>query len=132
MYLKVIKLAGFKSFVDPTLIPIHGSLNLIVGPNGCGKSNVVDAVRWVIGEISAKQLRGRLMSDIIFNGTRSRKPLKKASIELYLDNSSGRVGGKYGKYTEITIRREMGRDGQSYYFINKIRVHRQDVVDIFF
>ncbi|WP_157939795.1 AAA family ATPase, partial [Coxiella endosymbiont of Rhipicephalus microplus] len=81
MYLKTIKLAGFKSFVDPTLIPILGPINAILGPNGCGKSNVVDAIRWVIGESSAKQLRGQSMSDVIFNGTRSRKPVGKASVE---------------------------------------------------
>ncbi len=131
MYLKTIKLAGFKSFVDPTLIPIRGSMNAIVGPNGCGKSNVVDAVRWVIGETSAKQLRGQSMSDVIFNGTTSRKPVGKASIELHFDNSEGRIGGEYAKYGEIAIRREVERDGQSNYFINGAHVRRRDVVDVF-
>lgn len=131
MHLKTIKLVGFKSFVDPTLIPIRGSLNAIVGPNGCGKSNVVDAVRWVIGEMSAKQLRGHSMNDVIFNGTTSRKPVGKASIELHFDNSDGYFGGKYAKYAEIVIRREVERDGQSYYFVNGMHVRRRDVVDIF-
>ncbi|MBW5802569.1 chromosome segregation protein SMC [Coxiella endosymbiont of Ornithodoros amblus] len=131
MYLKTIKLAGFKSFVDSTLIPIHGSMNAIVGPNGCGKSNVVDAVRWVIGETSAKQLRGQSMSDVIFNGTTSRKPVGKASVELHFNNSEGRIGGEYAKYGEIAIRREVERDGQSNYFINGAHVRRRDVVDVF-
>lgn len=131
MHLKTIKLAGFKSFVDPTLIPIRGSLNAIVGPNGCGKSNIVDAIRWVIGEMSAKQLRGHSMNDVIFNGTASRKPVEKASIELHFDNNDGRLCGGYAKYAEITIRREVERNGQSYYFINGMHVRRRDVVDIF-
>ena len=131
MHLKTIKLSGFKSFVDPTLIPICGSLNAIVGPNGCGKSNVVDAIRWVIGEVSAKQLRGQSMSDVIFNGTTLRKPVGRASIELYFDNSDNHVGSGYTKYAEIAIRREVERDGQSYYFINGTHVRRRDVMDIF-
>ena len=131
MYLKTIKLAGFKSFVDPTLIPIRGAMSAIVGPNGCGKSNVVDAIRWVIGETSAKQLRGQSMSDVIFNGTTSRKPVGRASIELHFDNSDGRVGGAYAQYAEIAIRREVERDGQSNYFVNGTHVRRRDVVDIF-
>lgn len=131
MHLKTIKLVGFKSFVDPTLILIRGSLNAIVGPNGCGKSNVVDAVRWVIGEMSPKQLRGQSMNDVIFNGTTSRKSVGRASIELHFDNSDGRIGGEYAKYAEIAIRREVERDGQSYYFINGTHVRRRDVVDIF-
>ncbi|PMB54610.1 Chromosome partition protein smc [Coxiella-like endosymbiont] len=133
MYLKTIKLAGFKSFVDPTLIPILGPINAILGPNGCGKSNVVDAIRWVIGESSAKQLRGQSMSDVIFNGTRSRKPVGKASVELHFDNSDGRVvgGAAYAQYPEIAIRREVERDGRSNYFINGRHVRRREVVDIF-
>ncbi|WP_304985338.1 chromosome segregation protein SMC [Coxiella-like endosymbiont] len=131
MYLKTIKLAGFKSFVDPTLIPIRGAMSAIVGPNGCGKSNVVDAIRCVIGETSAKQLRGQSMSDVIFNGTTSRKPVGKASIELHFENSDGRVGGAYAQYAEIAIRREVERGGQSDYFVNGMHVRRRDVVDIF-
>lgn len=131
MYLKNIKLAGFKSFVDPTTIPISGSLSAIVGPNGCGKSNIVDAIRWVIGETSAKQLRGQTMSDVIFNGTSARKPVGRASIELHFDNSAGKIAGEYAKYAEIAIRREVGRDGQSGYFVNGTQVRRRDVVDVF-
>lgn len=131
MYLKAIKLSGFKSFADPTLIPIRGPVSAIVGPNGCGKSNVVDAVRWVFGETSAKQLRGQLMSDVIFNGTTSRKPVGKASIELHFDNFDGRIGGEFAQYAEIAVRREVERDGQSNYFVNGIHVRRRDVVDMF-
>jgi chromosome segregation protein len=131
MYLKSIKLAGFKSFVDPTNITIRGNMSAIVGPNGCGKSNVVDAVRWVIGEMSAKQLRGESMTDVIFNGTSQRKPVGKASIELQFDNSDGRMGGEYAKYAEIAVRRELERDGQSSYFLNGVHVRRRDVIDLF-
>ncbi len=131
MLLKHIKLAGFKSFVDPTLIPVRSNLNAIVGPNGCGKSNVVDAIRWVIGEISAKQLRGQSMSDVIFNGTTNRKSVGKAVVELNFDNSKGRIGGEYSKYNELVIRREVDRDGQSSYFINSLSVRRRDVIDVF-
>lgn len=131
MYLKTIKLAGFKSFVDPTVIPIKSNMNAIVGPNGCGKSNVVDAIRWVIGETSAKQLRGQSMSDVIFNGTTSRKPVGKALTELVFDNSDGRIVGEYAKYNEIAIRREVERDGQSSYYLNGTACRRRDIVDIF-
>lgn len=131
MYLKSIKLAGFKSFVDPTHIAIRGNMSAIVGPNGCGKSNVVDAVRWVIGEMSAKQLRGESMSDVIFNGTSQRKPVGKASIELHFDNTDGRMGGEYAQYAEIAVRRELEREGQSTYFINSTPVRRRDVIDLF-
>ncbi|OGO91440.1 MAG: chromosome segregation protein SMC [Coxiella sp. RIFCSPHIGHO2_12_FULL_44_14] len=131
MYLKSIQLAGFKSFADHTAIPIRGRMNAIVGPNGCGKSNVVDAIRWVIGETSAKQLRGQTMSDVIFNGTHARHPMSKASIELLFENSEGRITGEYAQYAEIAIRREVERDGTSTYFINGLPVRRRDVVDIF-
>ena len=131
MRLKAIRLAGFKSFVDPTTIPINGNLIGIVGPNGCGKSNIIDAVRWVMGEMSAKHLRGDSMADVIFNGSNSRKPVSKASVELVFDNSAGRIGGEYAKYAEISIRREAGRDGQSDYFLNKTRCRRKDITDIF-
>lgn len=131
MYLKKIQLAGFKSFVDPTTIPIRSRMNAIVGPNGCGKSNMVDAVRWVIGEISAKQLRGESMSDVIFNGTSARKPVGKAFVELLFDNGDGRVGGEYAKFSEISVRREVTREGQSLYFINGVHVRRRDILDLF-
>lgn len=131
MYLKHIKLAGFKSFVDPTVIPIKGKMSAIVGPNGCGKSNVVDAIRWVIGESSSKKLRGQSMSDVIFNGTTSRKPVGKASVELLFENTAGRIVGEYAKYTEIAIRREVERDGQSSYYLNGTQCRRRDIIDIF-
>ncbi|HLD16843.1 MAG TPA: chromosome segregation protein SMC [Coxiellaceae bacterium] len=131
MYLKSIKLVGFKSFVDPTLIPIRTGLNAIVGPNGCGKSNVVDAIRWVVGETSAKQLRGQSMTDVIFNGTTSRKPVGKASVELIFDNREGRIGGEFAKYAELCIKREVTRDGQSSYYINGGNCRRKDIVHIF-
>lgn len=131
MQLKRIKLAGFKSFVDPTEIPIRGQISAIVGPNGCGKSNVVDAIRWVIGEMSAKHLRGDSMSDVIFNGTALRKPIGKASVELLFDNTDGKIGGEYAKYAELSVRRELLRDEQSNYFINAGNARRRDVVDLF-
>jgi chromosome segregation protein len=131
MRLKTIRLAGFKSFVDPTHIPINGTLIGIVGPNGCGKSNIIDAVRWVMGEMSAKHLRGDSMADVVFNGSTARKPVGRAFVELVFDNSDGRAGGEYAAYGEISIRREAGRDGQSDYFLNKTRCRRKDITDIF-
>jgi chromosome segregation protein len=131
MRLKAIKLSGFKSFVDPTHIPINGDLIGIVGPNGCGKSNVMDAVRWVMGESSPSRLRGDSMADVVFNGSNSRKPVGQASVELIFDNTDGRAGGEYAKYAEISIRREAGRDGQSDYFLNRTRCRRKDITDLF-
>ncbi|MDH3407027.1 MAG: AAA family ATPase, partial [Gammaproteobacteria bacterium] len=131
MQLKSIKLSGFKSFVEPITIPITGTLIGIVGPNGCGKSNIIDAVRWVMGEMSAKTLRGDSMADVIFNGSNVRKPVAIASVELIFDNTEGRAGGEYAKYAEISIRREAGRDGQSDYFLNKTKCRRKDITDIF-
>lgn len=131
MRLKTIKLAGFKSFVDPTTIPIQANLSAIVGPNGCGKSNVVDAVKWVIGETSAKQLRGQSMSDVIFNGTTTRKPVAKASVELLFSNEEGRLLGEYAHFSEISVRREVERDGQSNYYLNNTHCRRRDIIDIF-
>jgi chromosome segregation protein len=131
MRLKAIKLSGFKSFVDPTVIPINADLIGIVGPNGCGKSNIIDAIRWVMGESSAKHLRGDSMADVVFNGSISRKPVAQASVELVFDNSDGRAGGEYAKYAEIAIRREAGRDAQSDYFLNKTRCRRKDITDLF-
>jgi len=131
MQLTKIKLAGFKSFVDPTTIYIPSNLVGVVGPNGCGKSNIIDAVRWVMGESSAKNLRGESMADVIFNGSSSRKPVGHASIELVFDNSDGTIGGEYAGYNEISIRRQVSRDGTSHYFLNSTRCRRRDITDIF-
>ncbi len=131
MRLKQIKLAGFKSFVDPTTVPFPENLTAIVGPNGCGKSNLIDAVRWVMGESSAKHLRGDSMTDVIFNGSTSRKPVGQASIELVFDNSDGTLTGEYAGYAEIALRRMVTRDGQSTYFLNGTKCRRKDITDIF-
>lgn len=131
MRLKKIKLAGFKSFVDPTTLHLPGNLIGIVGPNGCGKSNTIDAVRWVMGESSAKHLRGDSMADVIFNGSTGRKPVGQASIELVFDNSDGSLGGQYAAYGEISVKRQVSRDGQSSYFLNGARCRRRDITDIF-
>jgi chromosome segregation protein len=113
MRLKQIKLAGFKSFVDPTTVTFPGNRCAVVGPNGCGKSNIIDAVRWVLGESSAKQLRGENITDVIFNGSNTRKPTAQASIELIFDNSDGRIGGEYAAYAEISVRRQVTRDARA-------------------
>ena len=131
MKLEKIKLSGFKSFVDPTVIPINGNLTAIVGPNGCGKSNIIDAVRWVMGESSAKHLRGGSMADVIFNGSSTRKPVSTASVELVFDNSEGKLGGEYAQYDTIAIKRQVSRDGQSLYMLNGSRCRRKDITDIF-
>ncbi len=131
MYLKTIKLVGFKSFVDATVFPVCGHLNAIVGPNGCGKSNVVDAIRWVIGESSAKQLRGQSMADVIFNGTSARKPVGKAAVELVFDNHDGKLVGEFAQFSEIAIRREVTRDAISSYYLNGTPCRRKDIIDIF-
>ncbi len=131
MRLKQIKLAGFKSFVDPTTVSFPSNLCAIVGPNGCGKSNIIDAVRWVMGESSAKNLRGESMSDVIFNGSTSRKPVGQASIELVFDNSDGTLKGEYVGFNEISIRRKVTRDGQNNYYLNGSKCRRRDIVDIF-
>jgi chromosome segregation protein len=130
MRLTKIKLAGFKSFVDPTTIHFPGNLMGIVGPNGCGKSNIIDAIRWVLGESSAKTLRGDSMVDVIFNGSGTRKPVGQASIELTFDNSDGKVGGAYAEYSEIAVRRVVTRDGTSQYFLNNGRCRRKDITHI--
>jgi chromosome segregation protein len=129
--LEKIKLSGFKSFVDPTVIPINGNLTAIVGPNGCGKSNIIDAVRWVMGESSAKHLRGGNMSDVIFNGSSGRKPVSTASVELVFDNSEGKMGGEYAQYNSIAIKRQVSRDGQSLFLLNGSRCRRKDITDLF-
>jgi chromosome segregation protein len=131
MRLTKIKLAGFKSFVDPTTIYIPSKLVGVVGPNGCGKSNIIDAVRWVMGESSAKHLRGDSMADVIFNGSSARKPVGHASIELAFDNSEGKLVGEYAGYNEIAIRRQVSRDGTSTYFLNGTRCRRRDITGIF-
>jgi len=131
MRLSKIKLAGFKSFVDPTSISFPSSLVGVVGPNGCGKSNIIDAVRWVMGEISAKHLRGDSMADVIFIGSTARNPVGKASVELIFDNSDGSAPGQFAAFAEVSIRREAGRDGQSDYFLNKTKCRRKDIIDLF-
>ena len=131
MRLEKIKLAGFKSFVDPTTVTVPGNLMAIVGPNGCGKSNIIDAVRWVMGESSAKHLRGGHMTDVIFNGSGTRQPVSQASVELVFDNSAGKLGGEYAQYASISIKRLVNRDGISTYFLNKARCRRRDVTDLF-
>jgi chromosome segregation protein len=132
MRLKRIRLAGFKSFVDPITIHVPGDLTAVVGPNGCGKSNIIDAVRWVMGELSAKHLRGDSMADVVFTGSNTRKPVGQASVELIFDNSGGRLGGRYASYNEISIKRQVSRDSQSAYFLNGTRCRRRDVTDVFF
>ncbi|HEX6550689.1 MAG TPA: chromosome segregation protein SMC, partial [Gammaproteobacteria bacterium] len=124
-------MSGFKSFVDPTTIQLPSNLVGIVGPNGCGKSNIIDAVRWVMGETSAKQLRGDSMADVIFNGSSARKPVSSASIELIFDNSDGAIGGQYASYADISVKREVVRDGTSNYFLNGARCRRRDIQDLF-
>jgi chromosome segregation protein len=131
MRLKSIKLAGFKSFVDPTNAQFPSNLCAVVGPNGCGKSNIIDAVRWVMGESSAKNLRGESMSDVIFNGSGARKPVGQASIELVFDNSEGRIVGEYASYNEIAIKRKVTRDGTANYYLNGNKCRRRDITDIF-
>ncbi|MDR9466722.1 chromosome segregation protein SMC [Marinospirillum sp.] len=131
MRLKSIKLAGFKSFVDPTTVSFKSNLTGIVGPNGCGKSNVIDAVRWVMGESSAKYLRGESMTDVIFNGSRNRKPVGQASIELLFDNSEGKLGGAYAQYAEISVKRVVTREAQSSYLLNGSKCRRRDITDLF-
>jgi chromosome segregation protein len=129
--LRQIKLSGFKSFVDPTSIHVPGQLVGIVGPNGCGKSNVIDAVRWVLGETRAAALRGDSMQDVIFNGSGNRKPLARASVELMFDNSLGRAAGQWTQYAEISVKRVLQRDGESSYYINNVHVRRRDITDMF-
>jgi chromosome segregation protein len=131
MRLTKIKLAGFKSFVDPTTVSFPSNLTGVVGPNGCGKSNVIDAVRWVMGELSAKHLRGESMADVVFNGSSARKPVGKASVELVFDNSDGKISGNYAAFAEVSLRREVSRDGSSAYYINGARCRRKDITQLF-
>ena len=131
MRLNSIKLSGFKSFVDPTTVTFPSSMSCIVGPNGCGKSNVIDAVRWVLGESSAKNLRSEAMTDVVFNGSSSRKPVSKASVELFFDNKDGRIGGEFSSYSEISVRRSLELDGQSNYYLNGTSCRKKDIIDVF-
>ncbi len=131
MRLSRVKLSGFKSFVDPTSVPFPSNLTGVVGPNGCGKSNIIDAVRWVMGELSARHLRGDSMADVIFNGSGGRRPVGSASVELLFDNSDGKIGGSYANYNEISLRRLVSRDGSSNYFINGARCRRKDITTLF-
>ena len=131
MRLSKIRIAGFKSFVDPVTLDLRSNLTGILGPNGCGKSNTIDAVRWVMGETSAKNLRGSSMEDVIFNGSASRKPVGVASVELVFDNADGKLGGEYAQYAEISIKRQVSRDGDSKYFLNGTKCRRRDITDIF-
>ncbi|MDT8398717.1 MAG: chromosome segregation protein SMC [Pseudomonadales bacterium] len=131
MRLKSIKLAGFKSFVDPTTVNFPSNLCAVVGPNGCGKSNIIDAVRWVMGESSAKNLRGEQMTDVIFNGSSNRKPVGQASVELIFDNSDRKITGEYASFNEISVRRMVTSDAQSSYMLNGTRCRRRDITDIF-
>ncbi len=131
MRLTKLKLAGFKSFVDPTAVALPGQLVGVVGPNGCGKSNIMDAVRWVLGESKASELRGESMQDVIFNGSTNRKPVSRASVELIFDNSLGRAMGQWSQYAELSVKRVLTRQGQSDYFINNLKVRRKDITDLF-
>jgi chromosome segregation protein len=131
MRLNKIKLAGFKSFVDPTAVNFPSNLVGVVGPNGCGKSNIIDAVRWVMGEISAKHLRGDSMADVVFNGSASRKPVGTASVELVFDNSDGTLSGQYAGFAEVSLKRVVSRDGTSAYFLNGARCRRKDITQLF-
>jgi len=131
MRLSKLKLSGFKSFVDPTTVLLPSNLTGVVGPNGCGKSNIIDAVRWVMGEISAKHLRGQDMTDVIFNGSGGRKPVAMASVELIFDNADGALSGPYASFAEVSLKRQVSRDGQSTYFINNSKCRRKDITQLF-
>jgi len=131
MRLEKIKISGFKSFVDSTSIPIPSQLVGIVGPNGCGKSNTIDAVRWVMGESSAKMLRGESMADVIFNGSTTRKPVGMATVELIFDNSDGKAGGEYAAFVQISVKRRIQRDGHSQFYLNGSKCRRRDITDLF-
>ena len=131
MRLSTIKLAGFKSFVDPTVLHLPTNLTGVVGPNGCGKSNIIDAVRWVMGESAASRLRGDSLTDVIFNGSSGRKPVGQAMVELIFDNSDSFIGGEFAAYAEISVKRVVSRDGQSGYYLNQSRCRRRDITDLF-
>src|SRR5690606_31027249 len=131
MRLTTIKLSGFKSFVDATTLHLPTNMTGVVGPNGCGKSNIIDAVRWVMGESSASRLRGDSLTDVIFSGSSVRKPVGSATVELIFDNSDGLVAGEYAAFNEISVKRSVSRDGASQYFLNGSRCRRRDITDLF-
>ena len=131
MRLSTIKLAGFKSFVDPTVLHLPTNLTGICGPNGCGKSNIIDAIRWVMGESAASRLRGEAITDVIFSGSSGRKPVGQATVELIFDNSDATLGGEYATFNEVSVKRTVGRDAQSDYFLNGVRCRRRDITDLF-
>ena len=131
MRLTKIKLAGFKTFVDPTTLQFPSNLTGIIGPNGCGKSNIIDAIRWVMGESSARNLRGDSMEDVIFSGSSARHEVGKAFVELNFDNSLNTLDSKFAKYSEIVIKREVSRDGTSNYSLNNTRCRRKDIREVF-
>ena len=131
MRLTTIKLAGFKSFVDPTTLHLPTNMTGVVGPNGCGKSNIIDAIRWVMGESAASRLRGDSLTDVIFSGSSARKPVGQAMVELIFDNADGTVQGEFANYAEISVKRVVTRDGQSQYFLNGARCRRRDITDLF-
>ncbi len=131
MRLSTIKLAGFKSFVDPTVLPLPTNLTGICGPNGCGKSNIIDAIRWVMGESTASRLRGEAITDVIFSGSSGRKPVGQATVELVFDNSDGTLGGEYAAFNEVSVKRSVSRDSQSDYYLNGVRCRRRDITDLF-
>jgi len=131
MRLSTIKLSGFKSFVDPTTLHLPTNMTGIVGPNGCGKSNIIDAIRWVMGESAASRLRGDSLTDVIFSGSSARKPVSQATVELIFDNSDHAITGEYAAYDEISVKRSVGRDGQSSYYLNGGKCRRRDITDLF-
>ena len=131
MRLSTIKLAGFKSFVDPTVLHLPTNLTGICGPNGCGKSNIIDAIRWVMGESAASRLRGEAITDVIFSGSSGRKPVGQATVELIFDNSDATLGGEYASFNEVSVKRVVGRDAQSDYYLNGVRCRRRDITDLF-
>ncbi|TXH82733.1 MAG: chromosome segregation protein SMC, partial [Pseudoxanthomonas sp.] len=131
MRLSTIKLSGFKSFVDPTVLHLPTNMTGVVGPNGCGKSNIIDAVRWVMGESSASRLRGDSLTDVIFSGSAARKPVSQASVELIFDNSDHTISGEFAAFNEISVKRLVSRDGQSNYYLNGTKCRRRDITDLF-
>jgi chromosome segregation protein len=131
MRLSTIKLSGFKSFVDPTTLHLPTNMTGIVGPNGCGKSNIIDAIRWVMGESAASRLRGDSLTDVIFSGSSARKPVSQATVELIFDNADHTITGEYAAFNEISVKRQVSRDGQSSYYLNGTKCRRRDITDLF-
>ncbi|MFZ2752670.1 MAG: AAA family ATPase, partial [Lysobacteraceae bacterium] len=131
MRLSTIKLSGFKSFVDPTTLHLPTNMTGVVGPNGCGKSNIIDAIRWVMGESAASRLRGDSLTDVIFSGSSARKPVAQATVELVFDNADHTIAGEYAAFNEISVKRQVSRDGQSNYYLNGTKCRRRDITDLF-